>query len=204
MLALLCTGSLDSPYGKTHLPISMSGYWVMRRFISNVFSGGMPSPVEFRTLRVPDTSPMSCRDGCCRKGSLRNSTGICIYLTVAHSLELLHLPYLCISFRISLRAVQRELTIRFSIIEHDARLHRPVFEVFGSNQALREAQNEKIILYNAFAAFLHHIRRCGPDGVKIRNLLIDEAKMQWRILAKKKMNEKCSDALKATALSFGQ
>ena len=77
--------------------------------------------------------------------------------------------------------MRRELTIRFFLIEHDAWFHRLAVEVSGSKQALREDQNEKSSLYNAFTAFLRHIRRYGPDGVKIWNLLGDEAKLHRRI-----------------------
>ena len=88
-----------------------------------------------------------------------------------------------VSFRSSLRTLQRELEIRFFLIGRDAWFQWLADEVCGSKQALREFQNEKSILFSAFTAGLHHIRRYGPDGVKIRNLLSDAAKLQWRILA---------------------
>ena len=68
-------------------------------------------------------------------------------------------------------------------------------------QALREAQNEKSSLYNAFTAFLHHLKCFGPDGVRIWNALSDRTKKEWCKMAKS-TNEASFKSLKEMVVAF--
>ena len=99
--------------------------------------------------------------------------------------------------------LQRELTIRFHLVQQDAWFTRLVKTVFGSMQCLREAQREKTSLYNAFTAFLHHLRCYGSDGVRIWSSLSDATKKEWCRQAKR-MNQKSFNALKDIMAQFEQ
>ena len=68
---------------------------------------------------------------------------------------------------------------------------------------MREAKNEKSSLYNAFTAFLHHLRCFGPNEAKIRNALSGGTKKEWRKLAKS-TNATRFNALEEMMIALGE
>ena len=116
-------------------------------------------------------------------------------------LRAVNLRTLSVTLDVLVRTLLRGLTIRFFLIDHEEWFTRLAVDIFGSKHGVREAQNDKTNLHNAFTACLHHLRSYGPDGVRLWDEISDATKMQWRALDKS-MNLKSHQELKKIMRAF--